>query len=98
MVHSSCARCTGPASFAAPAAARAPSSFYGGPTTISNGSTLVFASPTTAAQIAPLQLHRGLDRLDALASRSNGLTERRMEALIGFDRLRVHNRRGNRRL
>ena len=28
----------------------------------------------------PLQLHRGLDRLDALAPRSNGLTERSLEA------------------
>jgi hypothetical protein len=28
---------------------------------------------------APLQLHRSLDRLDALASRSNGLTERSPE-------------------
>src|SRR5262249_26263675 len=37
---------------------------------------------------APLQLHRGLDRLDALASRSNGLTERSPEPLIGFDQLR----------
>ena len=34
---------------------------------------------------APLQLHRGPDRLDALASRSNGLTERSPEPLIGFD-------------
>jgi hypothetical protein len=42
---------------------------------------------------APLQLHCSLDRLDALASRSNGL-----EALIGFDQLRVLIRRGNRRL
>ena len=47
---------------------------------------------------APLQLHRGLDRLDALASRSNGLTERSPEPLIGFDKLRVLIRRGNRRL
>jgi hypothetical protein len=47
---------------------------------------------------APLQLHRGLDRLDALASRSNGLTERSPEPLIGFDQLRVLIRRGNRRL
>ena len=46
----------------------------------------------------PLQLHRGLDRLDALASRSNGLTERSLEALIGFDQLRVLIRRSNRRL
>ena len=38
---------------------------------------------------APLQLHRGLDRLDAFASRSNGLTERSPEPLIGFDKLRV---------
>jgi len=36
---------------------------------------------------APLQLHRGLDRLDALASRSNRLTERSPEPLIGFDQL-----------
>ena len=27
---------------------------------------------------APLQLHRGLDRLDALTSRSNGLTQRKI--------------------
>ena len=46
---------------------------------------------------APLELHRGLDRLDALASRSNGLTERIPEPLIGFDQLRVLIRRGNRR-
>jgi hypothetical protein len=45
---------------------------------------------------APLQLHRGLDRLDALASRSNGLTERSPEPLIGW--LCVLIRRGNRRL
>jgi hypothetical protein len=42
-------------------------------------------------------LHRGLDRLDALASRSDGLTERSPEPLIGFDQLRVLIRRGNRR-
>jgi len=47
---------------------------------------------------APLQLHRGLDRLDAFASRSNGLAERSPEALIGFDQMRVLIRRGNRRL
>jgi hypothetical protein len=47
---------------------------------------------------APLQLHRGLDRLDALASRSNRLAERSPEPLIGFDQLRVLIRRGNRRL
>jgi hypothetical protein len=47
---------------------------------------------------APLQLHRGLDRLYALASRSNGLTERSPEPLIGFDQLRVLIPRGNRRL
>ena len=46
---------------------------------------------------APLQLHRGLNRLDALASCSNGLTERSLEALIGFDQVRVVIRRGNRR-
>ena len=34
---------------------------------------------------APLQLHRGLNRLDALASCSNGLTKRGLEPLIGFD-------------
>src|SRR5262249_60327456 len=38
---------------------------------------------------APLQLHRGLNRLDALASRSNGLTERSPEPLISFDQARV---------
>jgi hypothetical protein len=32
------------------------------------------------------------------ASRSNGLTERSPEPLIGFDQLRVLIRRGNRRL
>ena len=47
---------------------------------------------------ASLQLHRSLDRLDALSSRSNGLTERSPEPLIGFDQLRVLIRRGNRRL
>jgi hypothetical protein len=47
---------------------------------------------------APLQLHCSLDRLDALASRSNGLTQRSLEALIGFDQPRVLIRRGNRRL
>src|SRR5262245_22749323 len=46
----------------------------------------------------PLQLRRGLDRLDALVSRSNGLTERSLEALIGVDQPRVLLRRGNRRL
>jgi hypothetical protein len=43
-------------------------------------------------------LHRGFDRLDALASCSNGLTERSLEPLIGFDQVRVLIRRGNRRL
>ena len=47
---------------------------------------------------APLQLHRGLDRLDALASRSNRLTERSPEPLIGFDQLFIPIRRGKRRL
>jgi hypothetical protein len=47
---------------------------------------------------APLQLHRGLNRLDALASCSNGLTKRGLEPLIGFDQVRVVIRRGNRRL
>jgi hypothetical protein len=47
---------------------------------------------------APLQLHRGLNRLDALASRSNGLTERSPEPLIRFDQLRVLIRHGDRRL
>ena len=37
---------------------------------------------------APLQLHRRLHRLDALVSRSDGLRERGLEALIGRD-LRV---------
>ena len=45
----------------------------------------------------PLQVHRGLDRLDALASCSNGLTKRGLEPLIGFDQVRVVIRRGNRR-
>jgi hypothetical protein len=53
--------------------------------------------PTGAVSCAA-QLHRSLDRLDALASRSNGLTERSPEPLIGFDQLRVLIRRGNRRL
>jgi hypothetical protein len=43
-------------------------------------------------------LHRGLNRLDALASCSNGLTKRGLEPLIGFDQVRVVIRRGNRRL
>jgi hypothetical protein len=47
---------------------------------------------------APLQLHRGLNRLDALASCSNDLTKRGLEPLIGFDQVRVLIRRGNRRL
>jgi len=34
-------------------------------------------------------LHRGIDRLDALVPRSNGLTERSLEALIGFDQFCV---------
>jgi len=38
---------------------------------------------------APLQLHRRLHRLDALVSRSDGLRERGLEALIGRDLLRV---------
>jgi hypothetical protein len=44
---------------------------------------------------APLQLHRGLDRLDALAPRSNGHIERGLEAQVGFDQPRVLIRRGN---
>jgi hypothetical protein len=44
-----------------------------------------------------LQLHRGLDCLDALGPRSNGHIERSLEALIGFDQPRVLIRRGNRR-
>jgi len=39
-------------------------------------------------------LHRGLNRLDALASCSNGLTKRGLEPLIGFDEVRVVIRRG----
>jgi len=46
----------------------------------------------------PFQCHRGLDRLNALASHSDGLRERGLEAPIGFDQLRVLIRRGNRRL
>ena len=47
---------------------------------------------------APLQVHRGLHDFDALASRSDGLIERGLKPLIGFDQLRVLIRRGNRRL
>ena len=54
--------------------------------------------PAVASVVAGLPGHRGLDRLDALASRSNGLAERSPEALIGFDQMRVLIRRGNRRL
>ena len=46
-----------------------------------------------------LQCHRGLHRFDALGSRSNGLRECGLEALIGFDQSRVLiDRRGERRL
>jgi hypothetical protein len=45
-----------------------------------------------------LQYHRRLDRILAFASRSNGLLERGLETLIGFDQLRMFIRRGNRRL
>jgi hypothetical protein len=38
---------------------------------------------------APLQLHRRLHRFDALVSRSNGLGECGLEALIGRDQPRV---------
>jgi hypothetical protein len=48
--------------------------------------------------VPPLQLHRGLDRLDALVPRSDRLTKRSLEALIGFNQPRVLIRRGNRRL
>jgi len=34
---------------------------------------------------APLQVHRGLHGFDALASRSDGLIERGLKPLIGFD-------------
>jgi hypothetical protein len=44
------------------------------------------------------QLHRGLNRLDALAPRSDGYMERSLEALIGFDQFCVLIRRGKRRL
>src|SRR5262249_38087996 len=47
---------------------------------------------------APLQVNRGLHGFDALASRSDGLIERGLKPLIGFDQLRVLIRRGNRRL
>jgi hypothetical protein len=43
----------------------------------------------TAKACASLQCHRGLDRFDALASRSGGLIERGLKPLIGFDQLRV---------
>jgi hypothetical protein len=63
------------------------------------GGATVVPGPGLPGQFrAPLQLHRSLDRLDALASRSNGLTERSPEPLVGFDQLRVLIRRGNRRL
>jgi len=41
-------------------------------------------------------VHRGLHGFDALASRSDGLIERGLKPLIGFDQLRVLIRRGNR--
>ena len=63
-----------------------------------NTDAVLWADALPGQLRAPLQLHRGLDRLDALASRSNGLTERSPEPLIGFDQLRVLIRRGNRRL
>jgi len=41
---------------------------------------------------------RGLHGFDALASHSDGLIERGLKPLIGFDQMRVLIRRGNRRL
>ena len=46
----------------------------------------------------PPQLHGGLDRLDTLASFRDGLIERGLEPLIGFDQLRVLIRRGDRQV
>jgi hypothetical protein len=37
----------------------------------------------------PLQLHRSLDRLNALGSRRDGMFKRGLEALIGFDQLHM---------
>jgi hypothetical protein len=34
-------------------------------------------------------LHRSLDRLNALGSRRDGMFKRGLEALIGFDQLRM---------
>ena len=46
----------------------------------------------------PPQLHGGLDRLDTLASFRDGLIERGLEPLIGFDQLRVLIRRVDRQV
>ena len=40
-------------------------------------------------------MHRSLHRFDALATRSDGLIEHRLELLIGFDQLVMLIRRGN---
>jgi hypothetical protein len=40
-------------------------------------------------------MHRSLHRFDALATRSDGLIEHRLESLIGFDQLVMLIRRGN---
>jgi hypothetical protein len=37
----------------------------------------------------PLQLHRSLDRLNALGSRRDGMFKRGLEAMIGFDQLHM---------
>jgi hypothetical protein len=43
----------------------------------------------------PLELHRGLDRLDTLASLRDGLIERGLEPLIGFEQRMPIIRRGD---
>ena len=43
----------------------------------------------------PLELHRGLDRLDTLAPLRDGLIERGLEPLIGFEQRMPIIRRGD---
>jgi hypothetical protein len=47
--------------------------------------------------VPPLQLHRGLNRLDPLVPGSNGYMECGLKTLIGFDQFCVLIRHGNRR-
>jgi len=69
------------------------------PATRPRSTTSAYRNLPGPFRVRPLQLHRGLNRLDALVPGSNGLTERSLEALIGFDQPRVLlHRRGNRRL